>query len=104
MNEFAKALLELSKECTTEYVKSSRCITADPCWVFNITCNPTNAGAATTAYLRNGELISSNILLTIVSQYFYPNLVNMLPIYFNKGLYIELNTNLTGVSIQYLIY
>ena len=96
-------ILKLSKEASTEYVTGSRKVTQKPCWVLNVVAHPTNAGAVTLGYLRNGEIVTAEILYAYASQYSFPTHMGILPIYFNKGLYIELNTNLTGMTVQYLV-
>jgi len=106
MESYAKAMLELSKQCITEYVTSSRMVTAKPCHVFSIVVDPTDAAAATKVYLRNGETSVSDILLGLGAQYSHVTHVGHTPIYFNKGLYVDLaigGDNEDGVTVQYLI-
>jgi len=103
MNEFAKAFLELSKECTTECITASKCITPKPCWVFKAIGQPFTSGAESPFYLRNGETVNSEILFPCWVYYDSTGLTDILPIYFNKGLFIELSGSLHRVTIQYLI-
>ena len=103
MNEHMKAILELAKESTVEYVTSSRCLTSRPCFVFQAVVDPTDAGAVTQNYLRNGETSLSDIVLALASQYTHPTHIGHFPIYFNKGLYFEKGANTDGITIQYLL-
>jgi len=96
-------ILKISKECFTEYVTASRTVTAKPCWVFNVIIDPINAILVTQCYLRNGEMLASEILVGIATQFSNPDHIGGFPMYFNKGLYVELNTNLTGMTVQYLV-
>ncbi|MBA7601428.1 hypothetical protein ES703_08501 [subsurface metagenome] len=101
MEDYSKAILDLSKHCSTEYVTGSRRVTHRPCYLFKALVAPTTAGVATRAYLRNGETSSANILLDLAANYAHPTHGDEFPIYFNKGLYVELNTNVIGVTVQY---
>lgn len=96
-------ILKLSKEAITEYVTSSRKITAKPCWVFLVLLNPEDAALVSQAYIRNGETSSSEIILAPASQFGYNNPIGPIPVYFNKGIYVDLDTNITGMTIQYLL-
>ena len=103
MNDFAKAILELSKECTTQYVTASRCITARPCWVFKVVPVSDASVPIGEAILRNGEIITSEIVLRLYADYF-PCMDNgIFPIYFNRGVYLELPAPTQACMIQYLI-
>jgi len=102
--EFAKGILDLSKHCSTEYITGSRKVTHKPCYLFKVVVAPTTIGTASRAYLRNGETSSGEILLDLASQYAHPTHGDEFPIYFNKGLYVELNTNVVGVTVQYFTW
>ena len=97
-----KECLEASKKCSTEYVTSSRMVTSRPCFIFDIVISPTDADAKSIAYLRNGETINAGILMNFSARYSHPLQAACLPMYFNKGLFVELNTNVVGVTVQYL--
>lgn len=103
MNENMKAILELSKESTVDYVTSSRCLTSRPCFVFQVVVDPTDAGAVTQNYLRNGETSLSDILLGLASQYTHTTHTGHFPLYFNKGLFFQKGANTDGITIQYLL-
>lgn len=102
MNEFAKALLELSKECTTERVTASRCITAKPCWVLDVLISPNDANAYWDACLTNGELVTSYRLLQLIGRYGTTHFAFPHPIYFNNGLTVLIVENIGALTIQYL--
>jgi len=101
-NEFAAGILKLSRLATTEYVIISRMITDRPCWVYNVAIDPTDATLVTQNYLRNGEVATDPILFGLASQFTHTTHVGHFPIYFNRGLYVELSDNTTGIMIQYL--
>ena len=96
-------ILKISKEASTEYVTASRSVTAKPCWIFNVIVDPTNATLVIQGYLRNGEMIASEILVGLASQFSNPTHIPAFPLYFNRGLFVELNANIAGVTIQYLV-
>ena len=98
-----KAYLDLSKECITEYVTSSGMVTSKPCFIFDVVVSPTDADTKSIAYLRNGELVTSPILINFSARNAHPLQAACLPIYFTRGLYVELNTNVVGVTVHYLI-
>lgn len=99
--DFAKGILELSKHCATEYITGSRKVTAKPCYVYKVVVAPETIGDPSRTYLRNGETSTSEILLDLAAQYAHPTHVGELPIFFNRGLYVELNDNVIGVTVQY---
>jgi len=104
MNDFIKGILDLSKSCSTEYITGSRKVTHKPCYLFKVLVAPTIIGTASRAYLRNGETSSADILLDLASQYAHPTHEGELPIYFNRGLYVELNSNVVGITVQYFTW
>jgi len=95
-------LLKLAKEASVEYVTGSRAVTAKPCWILNVIVDPTDATLVTQGYLRNGEMIASEILVGLASQFSHPTHIPAFPLYFNRGLFVELNTNIAGVTVQYI--
>ena len=101
MNEFAEGILDLSRHCFTQYITSSRVVTAKPCFLFKVLIAPTTVGTATRGYIRNGETIAADIVLNLGAQYAHPTHDGDIPIYFNRGLYVELNSNVVGVTVQY---
>jgi len=103
MNHDPKAILDLSKESTLEYVTASRCLTSHPCYVLQVIVDPTNAAAVTQNYLRNGETSTSDILLGLASQFTHTTHIGHFPLYFNKGLYVEKGANTDGITVQYLL-
>uniref|UniRef100_A0A6H1ZNK0 Uncharacterized protein n=1 Tax=viral metagenome TaxID=1070528 RepID=A0A6H1ZNK0_9ZZZZ len=101
MKEYAEGVLDLSEHCSTEYITGSRMVTAKPCYVFKVLVAPTTIGTASRVYARNGEAVTSPIVLDLGAQYAHPTHDGELPIFFNRGLYIELNSNVAGVTVQY---
>jgi len=101
MEEFYKAMFEMAKQCSTEYLIASRCLTNRPCFVFNVVVTPEAPDSGSIAYLRNGETSNAEILFNFQGQYSHPSHAGCIPIYFNKGLYFEKSTNCKGITIQY---
>jgi len=104
MDEYRKAILDLSKSCITEYVRTpGRMVTSKPCFVFNLIVNPSDAENVTQVYIRNGESSASEALIGLTAQYAHATHIGHFPIYFNRGLYVETPTNVKGVTVQYLV-
>lgn len=103
MEDYCKAILELSKMATTERVVSSRLVTSKPCWILASMVEPDNANTKSQVKLINGEISSQTVLVNIKPQGGYPVSGWSYPLYFNKGLYIELTDNADAITIQYLI-
>jgi len=95
-------LLYISKFACSEHVTGSRLITSRPCYLLSMLVRPTNAGSASVLYLRNGETALADILISVGGQYVHPLHEFVIPVYFNAGLYCDLDTNVASVSIQYL--
>lgn len=102
-NEFASALLELSRLASTERVTSSRKVSAKPVWVVSATVEPDNPEEKSQAKLINGEISTQEVLFNFKGQYAHPTHCGAIPIYFNKGLYVELTDNVESVTVQYLV-
>lgn len=101
-NEFGAGILELSRMATTEYMTGSKTVSDKPCWVLSVVTAMTNTNTGAILYLRNGETILSDILLNWSAKCANPSHNAPYPLYFNRGLYVELNTNVAGVTVQYL--
>jgi len=101
-NEFGAGILELSRMASTEFITVSRKITDRPCWVVRVIVDILANDKTGLATLRNGETSTSQILAVLFGQYSCPILQGGLPVYFNKGLYIEFGEDTTGVMVQYL--
>jgi len=102
-NEFAEGILELSKGAFTEYLTSSRKVTAKPCYIYKVVVAPETVGDHSIVYLRNGEASSDPILVNLSGQYSHPTHGDEFPMYFNRGLYADLSVNIAGITIQYSI-
>lgn len=79
-----------SEKLITEYVTSSRLVTPKPCYLFSSLVAPHVFSVDCQARLRNGEMVTSDILLNLKTQYEQPSYDCHPPIYFNRGLYVEL--------------
>ena len=101
-NEFGAGVLELARLASTEFLTASRRVSSKPVWVFQIVVDPTDATLVTQNYLRNGEMLTSEILIGLAALYTHATHLGHFPVYFNRGLYIEVGANTDGVMVQYL--
>lgn len=102
MENYKKAILDLAKDCSVEYVIGSRMITSRPCFVFSAVITPDDTDKKTQVHLRNGETALSDILLSFKANYTHPLHYACPPLHFNKGLYVHNIDNVDGITIQYL--
>ena len=85
-----KLIPEFSRKAITEYLTSSRVVTEKPCYLFASLVAPHAFSVDCQARLRNGEMVTSDILLNLKTQYEQCMHGYSPPIYFNRGLYVEL--------------
>jgi len=102
MNEFALDMLLLSRLCSTVRMTSSGSISAKPCFVFFVGACPTDGAALYEGAVHNGETSNGDILVDIEAQYGQRQYIGDFPMYFNKGIYVALTTNMKSITIQYL--
>jgi len=102
-NEFASGLLELSRLASTERVTSSRMVSAKPCWLLSCCVEPDDAEDKSEVHLINGETSGGEIIYSLKAQYAHADHGTPVPIYFNRGLYINLADNADGLTVQYLV-
>lgn len=101
-NEFASGLLELSRLAATERVTSSRRVSAKPVWIISATVEPDNAEEKSQAKLINGETSVQEVVFCFKGQFAHPTHCSPIPIYFNRGLYVDLADNAESLTVQYL--
>lgn len=102
MNEQTKAVLELSKACSVRRLTASGLVSHKPCFVFYVNICPTDGAALYEGAVHNGETSGAEVLLDIERQYGQDNPKFLVPMYFNKGIYLALTTNMKSITIQYL--
>lgn len=102
MENYKKAILDLAKDCSVEYITSSRRITSRSCFVFNMVMKPKDSDDYAVVDLRNGETLLDDILIGHGSKYARTPEPPVYPVYFNRGLYIGISGEVAGVFIQYL--
>ena len=102
-NEFASGLLEMSRLAFTERVATDRVVSAKPLWLLSACIEPNDVDDKYTVKLRNGETATSEFLYYLKGRYSHTDLNMNYPIYFNRGLHIELVTNADAVTVQYLV-
>ncbi|MBA7601427.1 hypothetical protein ES703_08500 [subsurface metagenome] len=79
-----------TRELIIEYLTSSRVVTEKPCYLFSSLVSPHTFSQDCQARLRNGETVNADILLNLKSQWVQPTHDYLFPVYFNRGLYVEL--------------
>jgi hypothetical protein len=89
-----------SKDYSWEYVRTSRAVHTGPCELVFAELDPKAAGADATLY--NGTNTTGKKIVGIqasakTNRHFKPKV----PIYCNKGLYVSIGSNVTGVLVQW---
>ena len=102
-NEFASGLLELSRLASTERVDTSRKVSAKPVWLLSCCVEVNNAEEKSQVRLHNGETTGGTLVYVLKAQYAHSDHAPGVPVYFNKGLYVELTDNADALTIQYLV-
>ena len=102
-NEYASGLLELSRLATTELITASRLVSAKPVWLLFVSFCPTDGAALYEGSLQDSETTLVDTLIDAEAQYGQCKAQLHTPMYFNKGLYVTLTTNMKSITVQYLI-
>jgi len=102
-NEFASGLLELSRLAITERVTSSRMVSSKPVWMITCCVEPDDAEDKSEVHLINGETSGGEIIYSLKAQYAHSDHEHGIPVYFNRGLYVNLADNADAITIQYLV-
>jgi len=102
-NEFASGLLELSRLAVAERIDTSRRVSSKPVWLLSACVEPDDATGASQINMYNGETANAELIYRLKAQYAHSDHGTPIPIYFNRGLYIDLTDNADAVTIQYLI-
>lgn len=102
MNDQCKAMLEFSKACSVRRLTVSGVVSSKPCFVFFVSFCPEDGAALYEGAIHNGETANAEVLLDGESQYGQSKYHGCIPMYFNKGLYLALTTNMKSITIQYL--
>jgi len=102
MNDYKKAILDLAKDCSVEYMTASKTITSRSCYLFGMVMKPEDSDDLAVVNLRNGETVLDDILIGHATKYARTPEMPNTPVYFNRGLYVEISGKVTGVFIQYL--
>ena len=95
------ALEELSRDIRTERVTVNRCVAHGPCFVYHLALGSNSSGVST-ADIYNGISAKGDIKIdmTTIDDYFaqhdyWP------PMYFDRGIYVELGSNVLSVIVRY---
>ncbi len=91
-------------DCIIERRTGSGMITPGPSLIFSITASPAVAGASELK-VYDGENATGNLLYDVIGATGDPeHVVFPLPLYFGRGIYVALTTNMGSVTIQYARY
>jgi len=102
MNEHLMNLIESSKELALDRITSSRMVCKGPCLVYFLLSEPVDVATALILTVYDGENDQGDLKLKIKTQYGSCCCSLHQPAYFRRGLYIDLTTNLSSCSVQYL--
>lgn len=102
MTGYVEDQLLLAKLCSSEYITASKKITARPCFVFNLVIKSKDSDDAAIVNLRNGETVLDDILIAHLTKYARTPTGFHYPVYFNRGLYVEIGGQADGVFVQYI--
>jgi len=86
----------------TEYVTGDGCICQSPCFLLNVTiCS--DGGGAGTATIHNGHTAVAPPLIDLaVLQNQWQDFPIRHPIFFGRGLYVDVGDNVLSLTIHYL--
>lgn len=91
------------KKVQTDRVSDDTIITKRPCFLFAADL-VADSGGAGTAYLRDGEHTSADIIIDLSAPTSDKDTRRwIVPVYFKKGLYVDVVSHVTSVVVQYLI-
>ena len=94
--------LVISKACVTTRVLADGVVSDKPGWLFCVVIEPETIANVSRVYARNGERALADIVIAFGGQYSHPSHIASIPVYFNRGLYVELETNAVSCTVQYL--
>jgi len=103
MNDYVDGIIALAKRATTVRITSSGTLSTKPCLILSVIVEPDNASNKSQAKLINGETSSQEILVVLKAQYSHPTHNGPFPMYFNRGLYIDLTDNVDSCTVQFLL-
>ena len=94
-------IMAYDKTIRTEYFAASRQVSRSPCWVFGFFVAGADASVKY-AMLRNGHNANAPITIRWHARNTFASAISLtVPIYFSRGLYLEMESDLTAVTIQY---
>jgi len=93
---------DLWKRIVTERVTSDRMVYNSACFLVGVHIELTNGQAVFDAHIYNGLNAYAEEKLTFVGQYCRAEYTPSLPMYFDMGLYVHRETNVTSITVQYI--
>ena len=102
MNPMNEAILELGKACSLVMMTASGQITPGPSYIFSFDLSPDNAAAVWQLDIYNGENAAGEHKFCMEGQFVPRHLCYSTPLYFRRGIYVALTTNICSVTVQFL--
>jgi len=102
MNPELKRFIEDAKEWSLECITSSQCLCVGPCLYQGVNCQPTDVAAASVVTVYDGQSDQGKTKCIIKSQYACAFCCMPQPVFFRRGLYIDLTTNADGACVLFM--
>lgn len=102
MEEISEERLAFWRQVITERVTASGQVCLTPCFVFAVSVEPTDGSAAIDAHLYDGHSTAEREKLTFTSLEGHPQFCPSVPMFFRRGLYAYLETNVASITVMYL--
>lgn len=102
MDEDLKAKLALWREVITKRITTSERVCLTPCFVFAVSFELTDGTLVYDCHLYDGSGVAEEEKLTFVGQFTPPQFCPSTPMFFRKGLYAHLETNVASMTIMYI--
>lgn len=94
-------IMALDKSIKTEYVTASKIVSRSPCWVFAAIASETAADIKKATFI-NGHDSAGEIKLIVSARWvLHGSIIFLHPVYFSKGLYVEMDSGLDNVFVQF---
>lgn len=102
LGENLEEILAQYRKVITERVTASGQVCLTPCFVFAVSVEPTDGNAVFDAHLYDGHSVVSREKLTFTTQNASPIFCPCVPMFFRRGLYVYLETNVASITVVYL--
>lgn len=102
MEETLDERLAFWRQVITERVTASGQVCVTPCYVFAVSVEATDGSAVIDAHLYDGHSTAEKEKITFTNQYAHPQFCPVVPMFFRRGLYAYLETNVASITVMYL--